>query len=48
MREDEKDLGVIFDKHLSFDFHIQKCINKANQMIGLMKRTFSYLDRDTF
>ena len=46
--EDEKDLGVIFDKDLSFDTHIQKCINKANQMTGLIKRTFSYLNKDTF
>ena len=46
--EDEKDRGVIFDKDLSFDTHIQKCINKANQMIGLIKRTFSYLNKDTF
>ena len=46
--EEEKDLGVIFDKDLSFDTHIQKSINKANQMIGLIKRTFSYLNKDTF
>ena len=46
--EDEKDLGVIFDKDLSFDNHIQKCVNKANQMIGLIKKnkTFSYLNKD--
>ena len=46
--EEEKDLHVIFDKDLSFDTHIQKNINKANQMIGLIKRTFSYLNKDTF
>ena len=46
--EEEKDLGVIFDKDLSFDTHIQKSINKANQMIGLIKRSFSYLNKDTF
>ena len=46
--EDEKDLGVIFDKDLTFDTHIQNSINKANQMIGLIKRTFSYLNKDTF
>ena len=46
--EEEKDLGVIFDKDLSFDTHVQKCIKKANQMIGLIKRTFSYFNKDTF
>ena len=46
--EKEKDFGVIFNKDLSFDTHIQKSINKANQMIGLIKRTFSYLNKDTF
>ena len=46
--EDKKDLCVIFDKDLSFDTYIQKCINKASQMIGLIKGTFSYLNKDTF
>ena len=46
--EDEKDLGVIFYKDLSLDTHIQKCINKANQMTGSLKRTFSYLNKDSF
>ena len=27
---EEKDLGVTFDKSFSFDAHIQSCINKAN------------------
>lgn len=44
--EEEKDLGVIFDPLLSFDVHINKIINKANQMIGLIKRTFTYLNKD--
>ena len=44
--KEEKDLGVIFDPQLSFDTHINKAINKANQMIGLIKRTFTYLNKD--
>ena len=43
---EEKDLGVVFDKALSFDTHIQAAINKANKMIGIIRRTFSYLDKD--
>jgi len=46
--EEERDLGVTFDKSLSFDPHIQNSINKANKMIGIIKRTFSYLDKDIF
>ena len=41
-------MGFIFCELLSFDIHIQKCISKANQMIGLVKRTFSFLNRDIF
>ena len=45
--EEEKDLGVVFDGSLNFDSHIQKAINKANQMVGLIKRSFAFLDKDT-
>ena len=46
--EFEKDLGVTFDKDFAFDRHIQNCTNKANQVIGLIKRTFVNIDRDIF
>ena len=45
---EEKDLLVIFDGTMTFDTHIQKAINKANQMIGIIKRTFVHLDKDVF
>ena len=45
---DEKDLGVIFDKSFSFDVRIQSCIMKTNKMIGMIKRTFTSLDKDIF
>lgn len=44
----EKDLGVTFSKNLKFDEHINKIVNKANQMTGLIKRTFTYLDKNMF
>ena len=44
----EKDLGVIFDQHLSFETHIQTAINKANKVLGIIKRTFTHMDSDTF
>ena len=45
---EEKDLGVTFNKHLNFDTHIHNCVNKANKMLGLIKRTFRYLDKTIF
>ena len=46
--EEEKDLGVTFDPLLKFDRHVQNIIAKANQMIGVIKRTFTFLDKDSF
>ena len=46
--ETEKDLGVTFDSKLTFDAHIKRIVNKDNQMLGLIKRTFQYLDKHTF
>ena len=41
----EKDLGVTFDDNLQFDAHVQRVINKANSMIGIISRTFTYLNK---
>ena len=46
--EQEKDLGIIFQSNLKFDQHICMTVNKANRILGLIKRTFSYLDKSTF
>ena len=45
---EEKDLGVIFDfnKDLIFDTHVLSSINKANSMLGIIERTFSFLNKD--
>ena len=45
---EEKDLGVIFAESFSFDVPIQSCINKANKMIGIIKRTFTFLNIKKF
>lgn len=34
-----KDLGVLFDTKLSFSFHIDYVVAKANSMLGFIKRT---------
>ena len=45
---EEKDLGVIFDDTLKFDLHINAAVNKANSMLGLIKRNFKFIDKDIF
>ena len=44
----EKDLGVLFDKSLKFDQHINTIINKANRNLGIIRRTFDYMDKAIF
>ena len=44
----EKDIGVTFADNLNFDKHIDNVVKKANQVTGLIKRTFSYMDTDMF
>ena len=46
--ESEKDIGVTIDKHLSYGKHMQTQINKANQIVGLTRRSFKHLDNRTF
>ena len=46
--EQEKDLGIIFQQDLKFDQHVSMVVNKANRVLGLIKRTFAYLDKNTF
>ena len=41
---EEKDLGVVIDSDLTFDEHILTKVRVANAMVGLIRRTFSYLD----
>jgi hypothetical protein len=44
----ERDLGVYLDKELKFSHHITTKVNKANQILGMIRRTFSHLDSFTF
>ena len=45
---EEKDLGIIIDNKLNFQNHINKQVNKANQKLGLINRSFKYMDNDMF
>ena len=40
--ERERDLGITIDRKLNFEQQINDMVNKANQMMGLVKRSFIY------
>ena len=44
----EKDLGVLIDEELIFEEHIMEKVKKANAIVGLIRRSFSYLDGRLF
>ena len=46
--ESEKDLGIKVDTKLSFEQHINDKVNMANQMMGLVQRSFIYLEKENF
>lgn len=43
----EKDLGVQVDSELTFSKHIECQVNKANKLVGLIRRSFSYIDKES-
>ena len=45
---EEKDLDVLIDSKLNFDRHIGVKVNKANSLVGLMQRSFEYIDPHVF
>ena len=44
----EKDLGVTIDEELKFEEHIARKIQVANGIVGQIRRSFSFLDAETF
>ena len=44
----EKDLGLAVDTRLTFEKQISDKVNKANQMMGLVRRSFIFMDHDNF
>ena len=44
----KKDLGIIFQNKFKFGMHISDTIIKANRILNLVKRTSSYLDKESF
>jgi hypothetical protein len=45
--EVEKDLGVHVDNQLKFSQHVDQCVNKASKLLGLIRRSYEYLDGPT-
>ena len=45
---EEKDLGITIDSQLTFEDHIASKVRVANAMVGLIRRSFSYLSCDLF
>ena len=46
--ESEKDLGVFIDEKLNFRNHITKKVNIANRNLGIIFRSFIYMDKEMF
>ena len=42
----EKDSVVNVDNELKFSKHIKAQVNKANQRLGLIRRSYDYLDAE--
>jgi hypothetical protein len=45
---EEKDLEVLIDDKLKFQQHINQQTKKANQRLGMIKRSFSYMEKEMF
>ena len=46
--EEEKDLGIVFDKELSFNNHISCIVKKSNSLVGMICQSFYHLDLEMF
>ena len=43
-----KDIGVTFDSSLNFEAQMSEKINKANSLMGIIRRTFDHIDEQCF
>ena len=43
---EEKDLGILFEKNLKFNKHKTVTVKRANKLVGLIRRTFSFMDKE--
>ena len=45
--KEKNDLGILFQDVLKFNKHISNKVQNANSMLGLIIRSFDYLDKDS-
>jgi hypothetical protein len=43
----EKDLGIMIDNELKFSKHVETQVNKANKILGMIRRSFEHMDAPT-
>ena len=46
--EEIKDIGVIMDSNLKFEKHINAKIVTANKILGIIRRTYMFLNKEIF
>ena len=46
--DEEKDLGIIIDLKLKFSSHIVNHVEKTNRLMGLIRRSYNFLDIVSF
>jgi len=46
--QEHKDLGVLVDSELKFHHHLCNVTNKTSKVLGIIKKSFTYLDSYTF
>ena len=44
----EKDLGIWFENNMKFNTHTTYVVNRCNKLLGLIKRTFKSLEKESF
>ena len=44
--DEERDLGVLVSSSFKFGNHVSKIASKANSIVGRIKRTFTFMDKD--
>ena len=48
LSNEEKDLGITIGSKFNFQQHINIQVKKANKKLGIINRTFNYMDKEMF
>ena len=43
----EKNMGIYIDNKLRLSDHVDAAVNKANMLVGLIRRSYEHLDGDS-